>query len=287
MKRYLVAEPHGMCGGVRRALEKLETLDGGVFVLNEIVHNNYIVSELKARGVRFVESLEAVPPESTVVFSAHGVSLAVEEEAAKRQLRVVDASCPLVKSIHRAAAEAVAADALPVLIGHARHPEVEGILGQAAPGVIRLVESPADIASLSDVPPERPVRLFSQTTLDGEFVAGLASLLKQKYPQLEDCGGICYATRDRQKAVRELAQKVELMIVLGSPGSSNTNRLGEVAAKFCNVLRLDDPSDLDPVRLTGITRIGVTAGASVPDILTGKLCSILEENGFQQERGEK
>jgi len=281
LKRYLVAEPHGMCGGVRRALEKLEELGGGIFVLNEIVHNNFIVSGLRARGVRFVKSLEEIPPGSTVVFSAHGVSLAVEEEAARRQLRVIDASCPLVKAVHRAAAQAVAAGALPILIGHARHPEVEGILGQAAPGVIKLVERAADLADLPEVPPERPVRLFSQTTLDGEFVAGLGALLKQKYPQLEDCGGICFATRDRQKAVRELAQQVELMIVLGSPGSSNTNRLGEVAAAFTPVLRLDNPEELDPARLAGLERIGVTAGASVPDILTEKLCSILAENGFQ------
>ncbi len=282
-KHYILAEPHGMCGGVRRALDKVAALPGGVYVLHEIVHNNFIVGELRKRGILFVDTLEEVPPGSTVVFSAHGVSRAVEATAAGRQLRVIDASCPLVKSIHHAAAAGVEAGALVLLIGHRGHPEVEGILGQAADGRIHLVESEADLATLPPAAAGQEVRLITQTTLDTAFVEHLRSLLTRQYPALIDDGGICYATRDRQNAVRQLAQQVDLMLVIGSLRSSNSNRLGEVAAPYCRVIRLDLPEELTEEALEHAARIGVAAGASVPDELVARLIARLESCGYHKQ----
>lgn len=276
-----VAEPHGMCAGVRRALHMLNDAAGDVYVLHEIVHNNYIVGRLRARGVRFIESPEDAPPGATLVFSAHGVSRAVESRARSRDLRIVDATCPLVKRVHASAAAGVAAGELVLLAGHRGHPEVDSILGQARCGEIRLLEGLEDVASLPDVA-DRPIRLVAQTTLDPDFVNVLRQAIADRcgvYPEMG--AGICYATVNRQKAVQKLAACAELVIVVGSPHSSNSNRLLEVAAAVNeNSLLLDHPDALDARRLERVRTVGVSAGASVPDELIVLLLLRLRRAGF-------
>lgn len=282
-KHYFLAEPHGMCGGVRRALEIVEAhCDNKRFILNEIVHNNFIVDSLKQRGVVTVHSLKEVPEGATVVFSAHGVSRAVEAEAAERRLAVLDATCPLVKTLHRALAGSVAAGEFTILLGHAGHPEVEGTLGQVKPGQVELIQSAEEVGALPDLPPERPVRLLTQTTLDTALVDAVRAALEKRYgAALRADSGVCYATRDRQSAVRALAGKVELLIVIGSARSSNSNRLREVAEDAgCRALLIDRAQELNPGELDGVNAVGVTAGASAPEELLLELTRLLEQYGF-------
>ncbi len=272
-----------MCGGVRRALELVEKHGSGkLYVLNEIVHNNFIVENLKKRGIVTVHHLNDVPENATVVFSAHGVSRAVEKLAAERCLNVIDATCPLVKKLHKAVAESVNAGEFTVLLGHAGHPEVEGIIGQAEAGLVHLIESAEEVESLPELPEDKKVRFLTQTTLDMEQLDSAFRALKSRYGErLQSDSGVCYATRDRQNAVKELAEKTELIIVIGSPRSSNSNRLREVAeSSGCPAILIDRAKDLDLSMLQNISAVGITAGASAPEELMEELTALLKKHGF-------
>lgn len=270
-----IAEPHGMCSGVARALrmadETLRAHPGEpLWCFHEIVHNAHVVEGLRARGVHFVNEISAVPPRSRLLFSAHGVSPSIRAEAAARELEVVDATCPFVAKVH-AEARAFAAKGLPVaLVGHKGHDEVVGIVGEA-PAAIHVIETPEDVAAFAAaLPTQAEVALLSQTTVSGEmFDARLAELtaagLRLQLPNHKD---ICYATQERQEAVRTLAEKVDFLIVLGSRTSSNSKRLVEVAQTAgCAAALIDSPDALDALPLAGYQRLGLTSGASTPEEL--------------------
>lgn len=283
-KRLRRARTLGFCNGVRHALDMVEReLAAGhtpLYVLHEIVHNSFVVSELRRRGVFFVDDPAEVPDGATLILSAHGTAPAVAAAAALR-LRVVDATCPLVRQVQQAARGAEAAGERIVLFGHRGHPEVEGILGQCAPGRIELVETPEGIARLA--PDDgRPVRVLSQTTLDSEQVTAMTDMLAVRFRELRNGAGVCYATRDRQNAVRELCCEVEAMLVLGSPRSSNSNRLREAAARTgIPAFLVDSPDDLPAAALENVRELGLSAGASVPDELIARTVARLETLGFR------
>lgn len=270
-----IAEPHGMCTGVARALRIVRrTLEEHpsepLWCFHEIVHNEHVVSNLCAQGVRFVDDLADVPPGSRLLFSAHGVSPAVRAQAAERNLEVVDATCPFVAKVH-AEAKAFAAQALPIaLVGHKGHDEVVGILGEA-PTAIRVIETAADVAALrQELPAVRDLALLSQTTVSGEmFNERLADLRAAGFtPRLPNHRDICYATQERQDAVRELAGRVDRLLVLGSRTSSNSKRLAEVAQTAgCPATLIASPDELDTLDLSGVERLGLTSGASTPEEL--------------------
>ena len=270
-----IAEPHGMCTGVARALRivrrTLEEHPGEpLWCFHEIVHNEHVVSNLRAQGVRFVNDLADVPPGSRLLFSAHGVSPAVRAQAAERNLEVVDATCPFVAKVH-AEAKVFAAQALPIaLVGHKGHDEVVGILGEA-PTAIRVIETAADVAALrQELPAVRDLALLSQTTVSGEmFNERLADLRAAGFtPRLPNHRDICYATQERQDAVRELAGRVDRLLVLGSRTSSNSKRLAEVAQTAgCPATLIASPDELDTLDLSGVERLGLTSGASTPEEL--------------------
>ncbi len=277
-----LAQPHGMCAGVRRALEVVETVlarfGPPIYVLHEIVHNSFIVNSLKLRGVYFVHTLEDLPPGAVLLFSAHGVSEAVEREAHERCLRVVDATCPLVKRLHYAAAEVV--DIL-VLLGHAGHPEVIGTVGRSGATRTFVVGGKQEIDELPDFPPEASVALLAQTTLNTAEVAVLEDALKKKYPSLKSAAAVCYATTNRQKAVRMVAEKTGVVLVIGSPHSSNSNRLREVAEQAGARAFLIEGADALPADvLTEAVSVGVGAGASAPERLVEEVIEKLEALGF-------
>lgn len=270
-----IAEPHGMCTGVARALRivrrTLEEHPGEpLWCFHEIVHNEHVVSNLRAQGVRFVNDLADVPPGSRLLFSAHGVSPAVRAQAAERNLEVVDATCPFVAKVH-AEAKVFASQALPIaLVGHKGHDEVVGILGEA-PTAIRVIETAADVAALrQELPAVRDLALLSQTTVSGEmFAERLADLRAAGFtPRLPNHRDICYATQERQDAVRELAGRVDRLLVLGSRTSSNSKRLAEVAQTAgCPATLIASPDELDTLDLSGVERLGLTSGASTPEEL--------------------
>lgn len=280
----LLAPVRGFCGGVRRALDIVERLlkeapGRPLYVYHEIVHNNFVVKGLEARGVRFVHSLGEVPDGASLVWSAHGVEPALEDAAQKRGLVTVDATCPLVKKLHRLAAEHSAKGDFVIFIGHAGHPETVGVLGC---GELHLVTGAADIAALPAVPDNVPVTVLTQTTLSGEAAEQLISQLRKRFPALHAVSGICYATAERQQAVRALADAgVDLLAVIGSPKSSNSNRLCEVA-RACGVpaFLADDPEELRTLELPPGGRVGLTAGASAPEILVERAVAILREKNF-------
>ena len=285
-KRHLhIAATLGFCNGVRRALEVVEkhlaSGDVPLYVLHEIVHNNFIVSGLKERGVRFVDDPAEVPDGATLVFSAHGTAPGVFAAVSPR-LRVADATCPLVRQVQQAAVRAASAGERIVLFGHRGHPEVEGILGHCPPGATEVAESAADIAHLA--PDDgRAVRVLSQTTLNAEEVAAMTAELAKHFRQVRSGAGVCYATRDRQNAVRRLASEVEYMLILGSPRSSNSNRLRESAEQTGIPAKLiDSPDELPLAELETVTELGLSAGASVPDELIARTVSRLEELGFRR-----
>lgn len=270
-----IAEPHGMCTGVARALRivrrTLEAHPGEpLWCFHEIVHNEHVVSDLRAQGVRFVDDLADVPPGSRLLFSAHGVSPAIRTQAAERHLEVVDATCPFVAKVH-AEAKAFAAQALPIaLVGHKGHDEVVGILGEA-PAAIRVIETAADVAALrQELPAVRDLALLSQTTVSGEmFAERLADLRAAGFlPRFPNHRDICYATQERQDAVRDLARHVDRLLVLGSRTSSNSKRLAEVAQNAgCPASLIASPEELDALDLSGVARLGLTSGASTPEEL--------------------
>ena len=280
----LLAQPRGFCAGVDRAIEIVEraliTHGAPIYVRHEIVHNTYVVNDLRAKGAVFVRELDEVPAGGTVVFSAHGVSKAVQKEAASRGLRVFDATCPLVTKVHVEVSKMHAAGYEIVMIGHEGHPEVEGTMGQLAAGM-HLVETIADVDKLKVRDPER-VAYVTQTTLSLDDAAAIIEALKRRFPGIAEPkrADICYATQNRQDAVKFMAPQVDIVIVVGSPNSSNSNRLREVAERFgVPAFLVDTAAQLDPVWFEGRRRIGVTAGASAPEVLVEELLTALKAMG--------
>ena len=281
--RVLIAAPRGFCAGVDRAIEIVErALDrygAPVYVRHEIVHNRYVVDNLKAKGAVFVEELNEVPDGVPVVFSAHGVPKSVPAEAAGRGLDYLDATCPLVSKVHRQAERQIEAGRHIVFIGHKGHPEVIGTFGQVTEGGMTLVETPADVAAL-DFPADAPLAFLTQTTLSVDDTAAIVAALKARYPQIvgPKAEDICYATSNRQAAVKRIAPACDLVLVIGAPNSSNSLRLVEVAERCGTDARLiQRGSDIDPAWLEGVGSVGVTAGASAPEALVREVVDRLAE----------
>ena len=285
-KRVLLAAPRGYCAGVTRAVvavdRALELYGPPVYVRKQIVHNRHVVEGLQARGAVFVDELDEVPTGAVVVFSAHGVSPAVRAEAAARGLVTIDATCPLVTKVHHEAKRFAGLGVQILLIGHAGHEEVEGTTGEA-PGDILLVEHPDDVATLVVRDPER-VAWLSQTTLSVDETSATVAALRKRFPALLDppSDDICYATQNRQAAVRHVAAQADLVIVVGSSNSSNSVRLVEVAldAGATAAHRVDNAGEIDPAWLDGVITVGVTSGASVPDELVQGVLAALQQYGF-------
>jgi 4-hydroxy-3-methylbut-2-enyl diphosphate reductase len=282
--RIILAQPRGFCAGVVRAVDiverALEKYGAPVFVRHEIVHNRRVVQTLEAKGARFVKELDEVPQGAVTVFSAHGVSRAVETEAASRGLPVLDATCPLVSKVHAEGRRYLAQGRTVVLIGHAGHPEVEGTLGQI-PGEVYLVGSPEAVAALP-IPDDRPIAYVTQTTLSVDDTKVVIDALRQRFTDITgpDTRDICYATQNRQSAVRELARQVDLLLVVGSANSSNSNRLQEIGAEEgvpCYLI--PDAEALKPEWLRGAEAIGITAGASAPETLVQEVIAALGAHG--------
>ncbi len=280
--RIILAQPRGFCAGVVRAIEIVErALDkygAPVYVRHEIVHNRRVVETLERRGARFVEELDQVPPGAITVFSAHGVAQAVERAAEARGLPVLDATCPLVSKVHSEGRRYVGQGRVVILIGHAGHPEVEGTLGQI-PGEVHLVASAADVARL-DLPAGTPLAYVTQTTLSVDDTRATIEALENRFPDLigPDTRDICYATQNRQSAARELAQQVDVLLVVGAANSSNSNRLREIGAEQgipCYLI--PDALALDPAWVAGVGTVGITAGASAPESLVQEVIAALEK----------
>ena len=285
----LLANPRGFCAGVDRAIEivnrALETLGAPIYVRHEVVHNKFVVDDLKQRGAIFVEELDEVPDGNTVIFSAHGVSKAVRAEAERRKLKVFDATCPLVTKVHMEVARHCRAGHDMVLIGHAGHPEVEGTMGQwqrnEGSGNIYLVEDIDDVATLQPSQPDN-LAYTTQTTLSVDDTLGIIQALRERFPAIQGPrkDDICYATQNRQDAVRELAGKCDLILVVGSVNSSNSNRLRELTEREgVEAHLIDGAEEIDPAWVDGRKKIGVTAGASAPDILVRGVIDRLRELG--------
>jgi 4-hydroxy-3-methylbut-2-enyl diphosphate reductase len=288
-KEVLLAQPRGFCAGVDRAIEIVERaiaeFGAPIYVRHEIVHNAYVVQDLRNKGAIFIEELEDVPAGNTVIFSAHGVSKAVQVEAEERGLRVFDATCPLVTKVHVEVAKMRREGREIIMIGHKGHPEVEGTMGQAEQGM-HLVETVKDAELLHVANPDL-LAYVSQTTLSVDDTADIIAALKKKFPNITEPkkGDICYATTNRQEAVKFMAPQVEVVIVVGSPSSSNSNRLREVAEKKgTEAYMVDNASQIDPAWFEGKTRIGVTAGASAPEILVQAVIDRLKQCGVKSVR---
>jgi len=285
----LLANPRGFCAGVDRAIEiverVLELFGAPIYVRHEVVHNRFVVESLKRRGAVFVDSLEQVPAGGTLIFSAHGVARHVREEAEVRGLRVFDATCPLVTKVHLEVARHCRKGFEVVLIGHRGHPEVEGTMGQCREGRdrIRLVECVEDVAKLTLRDPSH-IAYVTQTTLSMDDTAAIVAALKQRFPAIEGPtkSDICYATQNRQDAAKALAQRCGLVLVVGSPNSSNSNRLREIAEKQGTPAHLiDGADDIRREWLEGGPRVGLTAGASAPEVLVEEVIRRLEEWGAE------
>jgi 4-hydroxy-3-methylbut-2-en-1-yl diphosphate reductase len=285
-KAVLLAAPRGYCAGVDRAVvtveQALELYGSPVYVRKQIVHNKHVVSDLESRGAIFVEELDEVPAGETVVFSAHGVSPEVHRQAAERDLKTIDATCPLVTKVHHEARRFADDDYDILLIGHAGHEEVEGTAGEA-PDHIQLVESPADVANIVVRDPSR-VAWLSQTTLSVDETLETVAAIRARFPELLDppSDDICYATQNRQLAVKEISPEADLVIVVGSGNSSNSVRLVEVAleAGAKASYRVDDASEIDEAWLDGVRTVSVTSGASVPEALVDGVLAFLAERGY-------
>jgi 4-hydroxy-3-methylbut-2-enyl diphosphate reductase len=292
-KQVVLAAPRGYCAGVDRAVitveKALETYGPPIYVRKQIVHNRHVVENLEQRGAIFVEELEEVPEGSTVVFSAHGVSPAVQLEAKTRGLKAIDATCPLVTKVHHEAKRFAKDDLEILLIGHGGHEEVEGTSGEA-PEHITLVQSPADVDELEVRDPSR-LAWLSQTTLSVDETLETVNRLRERFPLLKDppSDDICYATQNRQLAIKQIAAHSDLVIVVGSANSSNSVRLVEVAleAGAKSAHRIDNASEIDPAWLAGIDSVGVTSGASVPDDLVQGVLDYLVDQGFPVAREER
>ncbi|MCP4989927.1 MAG: 4-hydroxy-3-methylbut-2-enyl diphosphate reductase [Colwellia sp.] len=283
----ILANPRGFCAGVDRAISiverALDLFGAPIYVRHEVVHNKFVVDGLKERGAIFVDELDEVPDDNTVIFSAHGVSKTVRQEAKSRDLKVFDATCPLVTKVHMEVSRVSRKDIECILIGHAGHPEVEGTMGQYSSDSagIYLVESPEDVAKLMVKNPEK-LYFCSQTTLSVDDTMDVISALQEKFPLIEGPrkDDICYATQNRQDAVREIANKVELMLVVGAKNSSNSNRLKELASKIgVTAYLIDTAEDINVDWLVGIKKVGVTAGASAPAVLIKQVVEALKNYG--------
>ncbi len=293
VKRVVVAAPRGYCAGVDRAVitveRALERYGAPVYVRKQIVHNKHVVETLEERGAIFVEELDEVPTGSTVVFSAHGVSPAVHDEAEDRGLKTIDATCPLVTKVHHEAKRFAKQDVEILLIGHAGHEEVEGTTGEA-PEHITLVQHPNDVANLEVRDPTK-VAWLSQTTLSVDETYQTVNRLREKFPLLMDppSDDICYATQNRQSAVKQIAGHSDRVIVVGSANSSNSVRLVEVAleAGAKASYRVDNAGEIDPTWLDGVNTVGVTSGASVPEELVDGVLNYLEQQGFPKAVEER
>ncbi|EJE4161783.1 4-hydroxy-3-methylbut-2-enyl diphosphate reductase [Vibrio parahaemolyticus] len=285
--KILLANPRGFCAGVDRAISiverALELYQPPIYVRHEVVHNRFVVERLKQRGAIFVEELHEVPDNNIVIFSAHGVSQAVRQEAKQRDLTVFDATCPLVTKVHMEVARASRRNMEVVLIGHAGHPEVEGTMGQysSETGGMYLVETPADVEKLKAIVKDpSDLHYVSQTTLSVDETADVIEELRRVFPDIQGPrkDDICYATQNRQDAVRELAGDVDVMVVVGSKNSSNSTRLKELAEKLGTPGYLTDcPEDIKPEWFEGKTKVGVTAGASAPEELVNQILERIKE----------
>ena len=274
--QIVLANPRGFCAGVERAIaiveKALEKFGAPIYVRHEVVHNKFVCDNLRAKGAIFIEELAEVPTGSTVIFSAHGVSKAVRTEAEARGLKVFDATCPLVTKVHLQVAKVRKQEREVVMIGHKGHPEVEGTMGQSEGGMY-LVDTIADVAQLQVAEPEK-LSFVTQTTLSVDDAMVVIDALKDKFPSIEGPkkDDICYATQNRQDAVKALAEQCDLVIVVGSPNSSNSRRLKEVAvSRGIDGYLVDGPDEIEPGWLVGKTRIGITAGASAPEILVERV----------------
>ncbi len=281
----VLANPRGFCAGVDRAIEiverAIEIHGAPIYVRHEVVHNRFVVDDLRRKGAVFVEDLEEVPAGATVIFSAHGVSQAVRQEASARGLRVFDATCPLVTKVHVEVSRTSDAGRDIVMIGHAGHPEVEGTMGQVSDGSIHLVETVDDVARLEVGDPAN-LAYVTQTTLSVDDARAIINALKARFPAIvaPKKDDICYATQNRQDAVKQLAKACDVVLVVGSPNSSNSNRLREVAANFgVQAYMVDRAADLDPNWVQGARRVGITAGASAPEVLVTDVVERLKSLG--------
>jgi 4-hydroxy-3-methylbut-2-enyl diphosphate reductase len=287
VKRVLLAAPRGYCAGVERAVETVERalaeFGPPVYVRKQIVHNSHVVEELRARGAVFVDNVDDVPENALVVFSAHGVAPAVRSAAAERRLQTIDATCPLVTKVHAEARRYAAAGYTVVLVGHAGHEEVEGTMGEAPEATV-LVESVADAERLEVADPSR-IAYVTQTTLSVDETLEIIAVLRRRFPRLhgpkkED---ICYATTNRQRAVKQLLEHVQLLLVIGSANSSNSQRLVEVAqAAGVPAHLLESERELDERWLAGIETVGITSGASAPEVLVERLCEWFRARGVTE-----
>jgi 4-hydroxy-3-methylbut-2-enyl diphosphate reductase len=280
----LLAEPRGFCAGVDRAIDiveaALQKFGAPIYVRHEIVHNTYVVNDLKTRGAIFIEELSDVPPGATLVFSAHGVSKAVQNEAKMRGFQIFDATCPLVTKVHVEVAKLHAEGFEFIMIGHQGHPEVEGTMGQLSSG-IHLVDSVADVAKVQPSQTDK-LALVTQTTLSVDDAAEIAAAVKARFPlvRVPKMQDICYATQNRQDAVKIMSPQVDMVIVVGSPTSSNSNRLAELASRLGTESHMVDSADeLQDVWFEGKTTIGLTAGASAPEILVNQVIKRIKELG--------
>src|SRR3990172_2257351 len=284
--QVLLAQPRGFCAGVDRAIEIVERalqLHGApIYVRHEVVHNKFVVDDLRAKGAVFIEDLGQVPAGSTVIFSAHGVSQAVQRDAKARGLNVFDATCPLVTKVHVEVAKMRAGGREIIMIGHRGHPEVEGTMGQSQGGIY-LVETPADVARLEVADASR-LAFVTQTTLSVDDAREIIDALKQRFPKIvgPKKDDICYATQNRQDAVKTLALQCDVVIVVGSPNGSNSNRLREVAAnQGVAAYMVDNAAELNPQWVAGRACVGVTAGASAPEILVSQVIEKLRNLGAE------
>jgi 4-hydroxy-3-methylbut-2-en-1-yl diphosphate reductase len=284
-KRVLLLKPRGFCAGVVRAIDivkiALETFGAPIYVRREIVHNRYVVNELAEKGAIFVHEIDDVPDGQRVIYSAHGVSPAVRERSKGRNLRVIDATCPLVTKVHIEAVKFARQGYSLVLVGHRDHDEIEGTFGEA-PDVTQIVSSPEEVATL-EVPDPNRVAYLTQTTLSLDEARDIIHALKVKFPNIAGphSQDICYATENRQTAVRNVAHQADLVLVVGSTNSSNSNRLVEVSRNLGTIgYLIDNSAAIDPKWLQGVQNVAVTAGASAPEVLVEDVVNYLRQNGF-------
>ncbi len=288
-KEILLAAPRGFCAGVDRAIEIVERallkFGAPIYVRHEIVHNTYVVNDLKARGAIFIEDLAEVPAGATLVFSAHGVSQSVQEEAKRRGFSIFDATCPLVTKVHVEVAKLAKEGYEFLMIGHKGHPEVEGTMGQLLDGIY-LVEDEADVHTVQPRQSEK-LAVVTQTTLSVDDAASILAAIRQRFPQIREPKqqDICYATQNRQDAVKQLAGQVDVLIVVGSPTSSNSNRLRELAERLGTpAFMVDSPEELQPQWFAQATRVGLTAGASAPEVLVQGVIARIQALGAASVR---
>jgi len=291
-EKIVLASPRGFCAGVDRAIEivkrAIDKLGVPIYVRHEVVHNDFVVDSLKAKGARFIKSLDDAPHGANVVFSAHGVSITVKNKAKKKNLNILDATCPLVTKVHKQVRNYAKAQMEVILIGHAGHPEVEGTLGQFEnnKGAIYLVETVADAKNLKPIRPDK-LAYVSQTTLSLDDTQEIVKVLKQKYPDIKSPkkDDICYATQNRQNAIRAIVSEVDLMLIVGSPNSSNSNRLRELAGKMGKPAHLiNNTTEIADYWLHNIKNVGVSSGASAPEFLVQEVITYLEQKGFSYNK---